>query len=110
MYMHYVSWIWFQTCLTVIDSCKLAVALNLFSDACGVGSEQNISHSQKAMNRQTERASSPDQHVWKWIRSNANVRVITNKLEGHREKALQLMAYGCDTRPLLKCHLAAQLL
>jgi hypothetical protein len=93
----------------VIDSYKLAVALNLFSDACGVGSEQNISHSQKAMNRQAERASSPDQHVWEWITSSANVTVITNKLEGQRKKTLQLMSYGCDTRPLLKRHLAAQL-
>lgn len=33
--------------------------------------------------------------------------MITSKLEGQREKTLQLMSYGCDTRNLLECHLAS---
>ena len=47
--------------------------------------KKNISHGQKAMNRQAERASSPDQHVWELIRTSGNIGLVTSKLEGQNE-------------------------
>lgn len=63
----------------------MAVGLDLFSDSCGVVCEGNISHDQEAMNRQAERASSPDQQVWELIRTSGNIGLVTSKLKGQKE-------------------------